>query len=135
MPSTEERISERFRIGLPLGVIEPHRCASRAEAAGLTVEGNYQTDLLANPIGGEQQGFAYDGLMEISLDFDLEKIAGLEGTSFVVAGYWTSGDDLSDTTIGNLIDVSPVFDGRTVRLGQMYLEQELFGEALDVAIG
>jgi porin len=108
---------------------------SQAEAAGLTVEGNYQTDLLANPIGGEQQGFAYDGLMEISLDFDLEKIAGLEGTSFVIAGYWASGDDLSDTKIGNLIDVSQVFDGRTVRLGQMYLEQKLFDETLDVAVG
>jgi porin len=108
---------------------------SRAEAAGLTVEGNYQTDLLANPIGGEQQGFAYDGLMEISLDFDLEKIGGLEGTSFFIAGYWASGEDLSDTKIGNLIDVSQVFDGRTVRLGQMYLEQKLFGETLDVAIG
>jgi porin len=108
---------------------------SQAEAAGLTVEGNYQTDLLANPIGGEQHGFAYDGLMEISLDFDLEKIAGLEGTSFVIAGYWASGDDLSDTKIGNLIDVSQVFDGRTVRLGQMYLEQKLFDETLDVAVG
>jgi len=108
---------------------------SQAAAAGLTVEGNYQTDLLANPIGGEQQGFAYGGLMEISLDFDLEKIAGLEGTSFVIAGYWASGDDLSDTKIGNLIDVSQVFDGRTVRLGQMYLEQKLFDETLDVAVG
>jgi porin len=108
---------------------------SRVEAAGLTVEGNYQTDLLANPIGGEQQGFAYDGLMEISLDFDLDKIAGLEGTSFFIAGYWASGEDLSDTKIGNLIDVSQVFDGRTVRLGQMYLEQELFGDVLDVAVG
>ena len=73
--------------------------------------------------------------MEISLDFDLEKIAGLEGTSFFIAGYWASGDDLSDTDIGNLIDVSQVFDGRTVRLGQMYLEQKLLDEALDVAVG
>jgi porin len=108
---------------------------SRAEAAGLTVDGNYQTDLLANPIGGEQQGFAYDGLMEISLDFDLKKLAGLEGMSFFIAGYWASGDDLSDTKIGNLIDVSQVFDGRTVRLGQMYLEQKMFDDTLDVALG
>src|SRR5690606_136486 len=63
----------------------------RAEAAGLTVEGNYQTDLLANPVGGESQGFAYAGAMEISLEFDLGKIARLDGVSFVVAGYWNSG--------------------------------------------
>lgn len=108
---------------------------SRAEAAGLSVAANYETDLLANPIGGEEQGSAYAGLLETALDFDLEKIAGLEGTSFFIAGYWASGDDLSDTEIGNLIDVSQVFDGRTVRLGQMYFEQKLFDDTLDVTIG
>jgi porin len=107
----------------------------RAQAAGLAVAANYQTDLLANPIGGESQGFAYAGVLETSLDFDLEKIAGLAGASFFIAGYWGSGDDLSQTEIGNLIGVSQVFDGRSVRLGQMYLEQELLGDALEVAIG
>jgi porin len=108
---------------------------SRAEAAGLTVDGYYQTDLLANPIGGERQGFAYAGLAEVGLDFDLGQIAGLEGTSFSIAGYWASGDDLSDTRIGNLIGVAQAFNGRTVGLGRMYLEQELFAGKLDIAIG
>ena len=108
---------------------------TRAEEAGLTVEGNYQTDLLTNPIGGESEGFAYAGNLGITLDFDLEKMAGLTGSSFVIAGYWTSGDDLSDTDIGNAIDVSQVFDGRSVRLGQMYVEQDLFGDALNVSLG
>jgi porin len=108
---------------------------SRAEAAGLTVQGSYQTDLLANPIGGESQGFAYAGAMEVSLGFDLEKIAGLEGTSFAIAGYWASGDDLSQTDIGNLIAVAQAFNGRTVGLAQMYIEQKLLGGRLDVALG
>jgi porin len=108
---------------------------SRAEAAGLTVDGYYQTDLLANPVGGERQGFAYAGLAEVALDFDLGQIAGLEGTSFSIAGYWASGDDLSDTRIGNLIGVAQAFNGRTVGLARMYLEQELFGGKLDIAIG
>jgi porin len=108
---------------------------SRAEAAGLTVGGGYQTDLLANPIGGERRGFAYAGLAEVALDFDLGQIAGLEGTSFSIAGYWASGDDLSDTRIGNLIGVAQAFNGRTVGLSRMYLEQELFEGKLDIAIG
>lgn len=108
---------------------------SRAEAAGLTVDGYYQTDLLANPVGGERQGFAYAGLAEVALDFDLGQIAGLEGTSFSIAGYWASGDDLSDTRIGNLIGVAQAFNGRTVGLGRMYLEQELLEGKLDIAIG
>jgi porin len=108
---------------------------SRSEAAGLTVDGYYQTDLLANPVGGERQGFAYAGTMEISLDFDLERIAGLAGTSFFIAGYWASGDDLSDTKIGNLIGVAQAFSGRTVGLAQMYLGQELLDGRLAVALG
>jgi porin len=108
---------------------------SRAKAAGLTVNGNYQTDLLANPTGGEGQGFAYAGTMEISLDVDLERIAGLEGARFFIAGYWASGDDLSGTEIGNLIGVAQAFNGRTVALAQMYLEQELFQGGLDLALG
>jgi porin len=107
----------------------------RIKDAGLTVEGSYQTDLLANPIGGESQGLAYAGLMELSLDFDLETIAGLRGTSFFIAGYWASGDDLSDTDIGNVIDVSQVFSGRTVGLAQMYFEQQWLDGALDVTLG
>jgi porin len=108
---------------------------SRAEAAGLKVDGNYQTDLLANPTGGEDQRFAYAGTMEIALDFDLERIAGLEGTRFHIAGYWASGDDLSDTEIGNLIGVSQAFNGRTVGLAQMYLEQQMLEGRLAVALG
>jgi porin len=108
---------------------------SRAEAAGLTVDGYYQTDLLANPIGGERQGFAYAGLAEVALDFDLGQIAGLEGTSFSIAGYWASGDDLSDTRIGNLIGVAQAFNGRTVGLARMHLEQELLEGRLAVAFG
>jgi porin len=108
---------------------------SRAEAAGLTVEGNYQTDLLGNPVGGEKHGFAYAGLAEIALDFDLETIAGLEGTSFFISGYWASGRDLSDRDIGNAIDVSQVYDGRSVRLGAVYLEQDLLDGALNMVAG
>lgn len=108
---------------------------SRAEAAGLTVEGNYQTDLLGNPVGGEKQGFAYAGLAEISLDFDLETLAGLDGTSFFISGWWASGRDLSDRDIGNAIDVSQVFDGRSVRLGQVYLEQDLLDGRLNLVAG
>jgi porin len=108
---------------------------SRAEAAGLKIDGNYQTDLLANPTGGEGQGFAYAGTMETSLDVDLERIAGLKGTRFFIAGYWASGDDLSGTEIGNLIGVAQAFNGRTVGLAQMYLEQKLFDDRLAVALG
>jgi porin len=108
---------------------------NQAETAGITFEGNYQTDLLTNPIGGEKHGFAYAGLLEASLAFDLETMLGVKGLEFFIAASWASGRDLSDKDIGNLIDVSQVFSGRSVRLDQMYFQQTLFDEALNVAVG
>ncbi|MEM7024378.1 MAG: carbohydrate porin [Pseudomonadota bacterium] len=108
---------------------------TKAENAGLTIQGNYQTDLLGNPTGGIRERFAYAGLMGISVDADLDKLAGLKGTSFLISGWWASGDDLSGDDIGNAIDVSQVFNGDAVRLGEMYLQQQLFDSKLTFSIG
>lgn len=108
---------------------------TRAENAGLTVEASYRTDLLGNPVGGDRHGFTYSGLLGISLDFALEPTVGLEGTSFHVSSWWASGDDLSGDDIGNAIAVSQVFNGRAVRLGELYVQQEVFGGDLTLAAG
>jgi porin len=108
---------------------------SRAKDAGITFEANYQTDLMTNPIGGEKHGFAYAGLLEAALAFDLETMLGLKGLEFFIAASWASGRDLSDKDIGNLFTVAQVFSGRSVRLDQMYFQQTLFDEALNLAVG
>ena len=84
-----------------------------------TPQANYTTDLLANPIGGARQGFAYAGNLEASLDFNLERLLGLKGSGFFIAASWASGRDLSDRKIGNLFTVSQVFQGQSVRLAQV----------------
>ena len=103
--------------------------------AGLTPQASYTTDLLANPTGGQKHGFAYAGLLEGSLTFDLETMLGLKGLEFFIAGSWASGRDLSAKDIGNLFTVSQVFSGQSVRLDQMYFQQTLFDDALNLAVG
>ena len=44
----------------------------RIVAAGITPAASYTTDLLANPVGGAKQGFAYAGQLEASLELNLE---------------------------------------------------------------
>jgi hypothetical protein len=51
----------------------------RLVEAGVTPRAIYTTDLLANPIGGASQGFAYAGNLEASLGFDLERLLGIQG--------------------------------------------------------
>jgi carbohydrate-selective porin OprB len=60
----------------------------RLVEAGVTPKARYTTDLLANPIGGARQGFAYAGNLEASLEFDLERLLGLDGSRFFVAASW-----------------------------------------------
>jgi porin len=107
----------------------------RLVEAGVTPRAIYTTDLLANPIGGARQGFAYAGNLEASLGFDLERLLGLEGSRFFIAASWASGRDLSEKKLGNLFTVSQVFEGQSVRLAQMYFEQDLLEERLSLAIG
>ena len=107
----------------------------RLVEAGVTPQASYTTDLLANPIGGARQGFAYAGNLEASLEFDLERLLGLKGSGVFIAASWASGRDLSERKIGNLFTVSQVFEGQSVRLAQMYFEQDLLEERLSLAIG
>jgi carbohydrate-selective porin OprB len=107
----------------------------RIVAAGITPSASYATDLLATPVGGAQQGFAYAGHLDAALRFDLQTLLGLGGSSFLIAAAWNSGRDLSERKIGNLFTVAQVFEGQSVRLAQMCLEQELFAETLSLAIG
>jgi porin len=103
--------------------------------AGVTPQGSYSTDLLANPVGGARQGFAYAGNLEASLEFDLETLLGLKGSSFFIGASWASGRDLSAQRIDNLFTVSQVFEGQSVRLAQMYFEQDLLEKRLNLEIG
>jgi porin len=107
----------------------------RLVEVGVAPQARYTTDLLANPIGGAKQGFAYAGELEASLEFDLERLLGLKGSSFLVAASWASGRDLSERKIDNLFTVSQIFNGQSVRLAQMYFEQKLLEERLSLAIG
>jgi porin len=107
----------------------------RIVAAGITPAASYTTDLLANPVGGAKQGFAYAGELEASLELNLETLLGLKGSSFLIAAAWSSGQDLSDRKIGNLFTVAQAFEGQSVRLAQMYFEQELLDGAASLAIG
>jgi porin len=108
---------------------------ARIKAAGVTPRASYTTDLLANPVGGAKQGFAYAGELDASLEFDLETLLGLKDSTFSIAAAWNSGRDLSGRKIENLFTVSQVFGGQSVRLARMYFRQELFEGALDLAIG
>jgi porin len=95
---------------------------------------SYATDLMASVAGGQRRGQAYAGQLAVDISADLGKLAGLKGLTFDVSGDWASGTDLS-RDIGNTFTVAEYFEGRQVRLTNMYLQQSLFDGRVDVKAG
>jgi porin len=101
---------------------------------GITPTIRYATDLQANPLGGQRRGTAYAGDFGVDVGVDMEKLAGARGLTFGVSGEWASGTSLS-SDIGNTFTVSQAFEGRVVRLSNLYLQQSLLDGRLDVKAG
>ncbi len=102
---------------------------------GLTPTADYSGSVLGNPAGGMKKGVQYAGLLNVYLDFDLEKLLKLGGTRFVVSGSWSYGESLSDKDIGNFFTVSSDFNGKLVNLYQFFVETNLWKERLIIALG
>ena len=101
---------------------------------GITPSIRYGTDLMASVAGGQQRGQAYSGQLAIDVKADLDKLAGLPGLTFDVSMDWASGTDLS-ADIGNSFTVAQYFEGKVVRLFNLYLQQALFDGRLDFKVG
>lgn len=111
--------------------------------SGINPFGYYNATFLGNPAGGISKGFDYAGLLTVGLTFDLEKILKLNGLKFTVSGSRVSGKSLTNDHIGNIFNVSQVFNfssdsgfnANSLRLFQLFLEQSLFEDKLNIAVG
>lgn len=102
---------------------------------GIDIFGYYEATILGNPIGGKKKGLAYAGLLDLFINLDLEKLIGINGSSFRISGSWSSGRSLTADFIGNFFDASSTFNGDSIRLYQLYFEQSLFDDNLNIALG
>lgn len=102
---------------------------------GLTPTATYGGTVLGNPVGGIRKGIKYAGLLNVYLDFDLEKLLRLGGTRLVVSGSWAYGENLSEDDVGNFFTVSSDFNGKSVSLYQFFIETHLWRDRVTVAIG
>ncbi|MFO1153787.1 MAG: carbohydrate porin [Rhodospirillales bacterium] len=110
---------------------------TQLEEMGITPEITYTTDILTLLKGGvdDGNGSSYAGRAELNLNFDLEKLFGLQGSRFYIEGAWSSGQDISARHIGNLFPAAQIFTGNGVRLSEMYFEQNLFDGKVSLALG
>jgi porin len=78
----------------------------------------FVTDSLGNPSDGNERGFTTANNVGLDLNFDLEKLCGLEGGSFLLSMSYRFGGSLSANYIHTVFAVQQVFGGGNVPLHQ-----------------
>lgn len=113
-----------------LGGIRPRLAASGVEL-GIT----YIGEAFGNPTGGVRLGAVYEGQLGLSLDVDLDKLAGWSGGKAHVNALEIHGRGASADLLGNLMTISSIEARPTLRLYQLWLEQSFAEDRLALRIG
>ena len=126
-----------FRLVLPQGHLFGDWAGSRTwlEERGITPALTFVMDALGNPTGGLQQGFRQASNVGLDLHFDLQKLVGLHGGSFLISFSERFGSSLSREDIGNVFTVQQVFGGQTYRLVDVAYQQQLFDDRVELRVG
>ncbi len=105
------------------------------EDAGVTPTLTYVSDVAGNLTGGKNQGIAYSDNIGLNLLFDLKKIIGLDGGSFLISMSQRDGISLSQTHVKNDFSIQQVFGGETFHLIDIAYQQKLLDDHIELRIG
>jgi porin len=98
----------------------------------------YTSEALGNPYGGNfGQGAIYEGLLETRVSFDFEKMTGgaWTGATFRASSYWTHGPSLTQNDVGDFSTISNIDAYDTVRLHELWLQQNLLDDKISLEVG
>src|SRR3984957_17344346 len=104
---------------IPLQLDWPRECLlgewlglrTQMENAGVKPTLTLVTDFAANPIGGMSQGSTQASNLGLDLLFDLDKMGGIKGGSFLFQMSERFGSSLSKDYIGNVFTTQQIFGG------------------------
>lgn len=104
------------------------------EDYGLKPKLAYEATALGNPSGGISRTTGYSHLLDFGMTFDLDKIAGLKGSSFVITARHGAGRNMAPY-IGNLFNVSEADVPHGVNLTGLYWQQSFAEDAVLLQVG
>jgi porin len=96
------------------------------EDKGLEISGGYTAEVWGNTTGGLKRGAVYTGLLDFGAALDLEKLVGWKGASVNTTWLWLSGRDASEDLVGNFLTISNIAGFNTLRMGELWFQQDLF---------
>lgn len=101
---------------------------------GVHFQFGYIGELFGNVAGGSRRGAGYEGLGEMALEIDLEKLARWRGATLRASSLWLHGRGPS-RLVGDTLTVSNIDGHDSVRLYELWLEQQFLQEALSLRVG
>jgi len=109
----------------------------KLEDDGFAVNPTYTSIIQGNPSGGKSQGFANDGLFNVQLDFDLEKMTDGDVTGLTVHAnaLYIYGPSLSQEYVGDFSGTNLIYAYNTVRLQELWLEKWFLDKRLSLKVG
>ena len=113
-----------------LGGIRPP-LARNGVAFGTT----YIGEVLANPSGGVKQSAHYDGLLNVYLDADMEKMIGWKGLCFHTNMFQIHGTSITGENLLSIVSASNIEAFPSTRLDEFWFEQSLLGGKASVRFG
>ncbi len=96
---------------------------------------NYIGEVLGNVTGGSRRTAIYEGLVTLSLDVDLQKLAGWSGAKVHIQGYNPHGAGLTQKALGDIGLVSNIDAYDTVQLFTFWLEQSFSDNRFSIRAG
>jgi porin len=108
---------------------------ARVAEKGITFNTQYVAEVWGNPTGGMSSGTVYTGLMSLQANVDLQRLLGWPGASFSTGWCWLSGQDISAEHVGNIFTVSNIAGFPTVRMNELWLQQNFLGDRVSIRVG
>ena len=102
---------------------------------GVEIFAGYTVDVWGNTAGGLKPGSVYTGLLDFGAEVDLEKAIGWQGGSISTTWLWLSGRDASEDLVGNFLTISNIAGFNTLRMFELWFQQELFDDRLSIRFG
>ena len=107
------------------------------EDDGLKFTPVYYGEVFGNPSGGVRQGTIYDGLLDLNLDLDLDRMSEgvLSDTIIHVDADYIHGASLSENFVGDFSNTSNVAGYNTFRLQNLWLQKQFWEKRLALKVG
>ncbi len=108
---------------------------SITEEHGITFAGEYTGEGFGNLAGGIRRGAAYEGLLKLTLQLDLEKIVHWGGATVYASALYPHGNGLSAQFTGDFNILSNIDAFDSFRLFELWFQQDFFGDRASIRIG